>query len=53
VAKIVAPKKAKLEEAKRKYEETMVLLTEKREMAMQLEARVVKLNNDLVSFHDF
>lgn len=47
VAKIVAPKKAKLEEAKKKYEETMALLTEKREMAMQLEMRVIQLNNDL------
>ena len=47
VAKIVAPKKAKLEEAKRKYEETMVLLAEKRELATQLEERVEKLNNDL------
>lgn len=50
VAKIVAPKKAKLEESKRLYEETMTLLTEKREMAMKLEARVIKLNKDLVSF---
>lgn len=49
VAKIVAPKKAKLEEAKRTYEETMTLLTEKREMAMKLEARVMQLNKDLVS----
>ena len=49
VAKIVAPKKAKLEEAKRKYEETMTLLTEKRELAAQLENRVIKLNNALVS----
>ncbi|CAG9798387.1 unnamed protein product [Chironomus riparius] len=47
VAKIVAPKKAKLEEAKRKYEETMTLLTEKRELAAQLENRVIKLNNAL------
>lgn len=48
VAKIVAPKKAKLEEAKKTYEETMTLLTEKREMAMKLEARVMQLNKDLV-----
>jgi dynein heavy chain len=47
VAKVVAPKKAKLEESKKKYEETMVLLTEKRELAMQLEDRVLKLNKDL------
>lgn len=47
VAKIVAPKKAKLEDSKRLYAETMILLTEKREMAMQLELRVMKLNNDL------
>lgn len=47
VAKIVAPKKAKLKEAKQKYEETMSLLTEKRELAAQLEMRVIKLNNDL------
>lgn len=47
VAKVVAPKKAKLEEAKRKYEETMSLLAEKRELAMLLEMRVIKLNNDL------
>ena len=47
VAKVVAPKKANLEESKRKYEETMALLTEKRELAMQLEMRVMKLNQDL------
>jgi dynein heavy chain, axonemal len=47
VAKVVAPKKAKLEEAKRKYEETMTLLAEKRELALQLERRVEQLNNDL------
>lgn len=47
VAKVVAPKKAKLEEAKRKYEETMLLLTEKRELALQLERRVEQLNKDL------
>lgn len=47
VAKVVAPKKAKLEEAKRKYEETMSLLTEKRELALQLERRVDQLNKDL------
>jgi dynein heavy chain, axonemal len=47
VAKVVAPKKAKLEEAKRKYEETMMLLTEKRELALQLERRVDQLNKDL------
>lgn len=49
VAKIVAPKKAKLEEAKRTYAETMTLLQEKREMAMKLEEKVMKLNQDLVS----
>lgn len=48
VAKIVAPKKAKLEEAKKTYEETMTLLTEKREMALKLEEKVMKLNQDLV-----
>lgn len=47
VAKVVAPKKAKLEESKRKYEETMLLLIEKRELALKLEQRVIKLNNDL------
>jgi dynein heavy chain, axonemal len=51
VAKIVAPKKAKLEEAKKLYEETMTLLAEKRLMAMKLEERVIKLNNDLVSLN--
>lgn len=53
VAKIVAPKKAKLEEAKKTYEETMILLTEKREMAMKLEEKVIKLNQDLVSYGIF
>ncbi|CRK98972.1 CLUMA_CG011958, isoform A [Clunio marinus] len=47
VAKVVAPKKAKLEESKRIYEETMILLAEKRELAAQLEMRVIQLNNDL------
>lgn len=44
VAKVVAPKKAKLEESKKKYEETMLLLAEKRELAAQLEQRVINLN---------
>ncbi|KAG5675131.1 hypothetical protein PVAND_005060 [Polypedilum vanderplanki] len=47
VAKIVAPKKASLEEAKNKYEETMKLLNEKRELCIQLDDRVLKLNRDL------
>lgn len=47
VAKIVAPKKAKLEEAKKKYEETMILLTEKRELAAALEKKVFDLNMEL------
>lgn len=47
VAKIVAPKKAKLEEAKKKYEETMNLLAEKRELAIALEKKVADLNMDL------
>ncbi|CAO1367416.1 unnamed protein product [Diamesa hyperborea] len=47
VAKVVAPKKAKLEESKRKYEETMALLIEKRDLALTLEQRVIDLNIEL------
>lgn len=47
VAKNVAPKKAKLEQAKKIYAETMAILSEKRELAAALEKKVMQLNHDL------
>ncbi|XP_055593622.1 dynein axonemal heavy chain 12 [Uranotaenia lowii] len=47
VAKIVAPKKEKLRSAEKEYSETMALLTEKRQLAADLERRVAELNDDL------
>ncbi|XP_005185418.2 dynein axonemal heavy chain 12 [Musca domestica] len=47
VAKIVAPKKAKLAAAEKEYADTMTFLNEKRELTAMLEAKVAKLNEDL------
>nr|XP_014091747.2 dynein heavy chain 12, axonemal isoform X1 [Bactrocera oleae] len=47
VAKVVAPKKAKLAAAEKEYSDTMKFLTEKRELAAALEAKVAKLNEEL------
>lgn len=47
VAKVVAPKKAKLAAAEKEYSDTMKFLTEKREMAFALEQKVAKLNEEL------
>ncbi|XP_037810078.1 dynein heavy chain 12, axonemal [Lucilia sericata] len=47
VAKIVAPKKAKLIAAEKEYADTMTFLNEKRELTAALEAKVAKLNEDL------
>uniref|UniRef100_A0A1B0AXU3 AAA+ ATPase domain-containing protein n=1 Tax=Glossina palpalis gambiensis TaxID=67801 RepID=A0A1B0AXU3_9MUSC len=47
VAKVVAPKKAKLAAAEKEYADTMTFLNEKRAMAAALEAKVAKLNEDL------
>lgn len=47
VAKVVAPKKAKLNAAKQILTETKKILAEKRQLASELEANVTKLNQDL------
>ncbi|XP_055621192.1 dynein axonemal heavy chain 12 [Toxorhynchites rutilus septentrionalis] len=47
VAKIVAPKKEKLRQAEKEYAETMALLTEKRQLAANLERKVAELNDNL------
>lgn len=47
VAKIVAPKKARLEAAEREYSETIKILMEKKEMAAQLAEKVAKLMTEL------
>lgn len=47
VAKVVAPKKAKLYAAKKMLAETKEYLAEKRAMAAMLEEKVAKLNEDL------
>lgn len=47
VAKVVAPKKAKLAEAEREYNDTMTILNEKRAMAKALEEKVAMLNEEL------
>lgn len=47
VVKIVAPKKAKLEEAEREYAATMAILQEKKDLVAGLEAKLEKLNEAL------
>lgn len=47
VAKVVAPKRRKLEAAEKEYADTMKTLAEKREMAAALEAMVAKLTEEL------
>ncbi|XP_055378973.1 dynein axonemal heavy chain 12 [Condylostylus longicornis] len=47
VAKVVAPKKAKLADAEKEYADTMQLLNEKRELAAELERNLVRLNEEL------
>lgn len=47
VAKVVAPKKARLEAAEREFSETMRILVEKKEMAEQLAIKVAKLMEEL------
>lgn len=47
VAKVVAPKKAKLEAAEKEFADTMAFLAEKRALAAELDAKVKKLNEDL------
>lgn len=49
VAKVVAPKKAKLYAAKELLKETKKFLAEKRELAALLEANVAKLNEELAN----
>ncbi|XP_075981520.1 dynein heavy chain at 62B [Anticarsia gemmatalis] len=47
VAKVVAPKKAKLEAAEREFAETMAILEEKKATVAKLEARLAELNEAL------
>ncbi|ALC44807.1 Dhc62B [Drosophila busckii] len=47
VAKVVAPKKAKLAAAEKEYADTMTFLAEKRAMAAALEEKVAQLNIEL------
>ncbi|EDV95542.1 GH15722 [Drosophila grimshawi] len=47
VAKVVAPKKAKLAAAEKEYSDTMAFLAEKRAMAAALEEKVALLNIEL------
>lgn len=47
VAKVVAPKKAKLEAAEREFAETMAILEEKKALVARLEARLAELNEAL------
>lgn len=44
VAKVVAPKKAKLNKAEKEFAETMAFLEEKKAMVARLEARLAELN---------
>ncbi|XP_053614808.1 dynein axonemal heavy chain 12 [Plodia interpunctella] len=44
VAKVVAPKKAKLEAAEREFSETMAILEEKKATVARLEAKLAELN---------
>ncbi|CAH0590400.1 unnamed protein product [Chrysodeixis includens] len=47
VAKVVAPKKAKLEAAEREFAETMAILEEKKALVARLEAKLAELNEAL------
>ncbi|XP_046961667.1 dynein axonemal heavy chain 12 [Vanessa cardui] len=47
VAKVVAPKKAKLEAAEREFSETMAILEEKKATVARLEAKLAELNEAL------
>lgn len=47
VAKVVAPKKAKLAAAEKEYSDTMAFLAAKRAMAAELEEKVAQLNIEL------
>ncbi|CAG5048847.1 unnamed protein product [Parnassius apollo] len=47
VAKVVAPKKAKLEAAEKEFSETMAILEEKKATVARLEARLAELNEAL------
>ncbi|KAH8316762.1 hypothetical protein KR074_004303 [Drosophila pseudoananassae] len=47
VAKVVAPKKAKLAGAEKEYADTMEFLAEKRALALALEEKVARLNIEL------
>ncbi|XP_061720397.1 dynein axonemal heavy chain 12-like [Cydia pomonella] len=47
VAKVVAPKKAKLNAAEKEFSETMALLEEKKAMVARLEAKLAELNESL------
>ncbi|XP_013187525.2 dynein axonemal heavy chain 12 [Amyelois transitella] len=47
VAKVVAPKKAKLEAAEREFSETMAILEEKKATVARLEAKLAELNESL------
>ncbi|XP_026763473.2 dynein axonemal heavy chain 12 [Galleria mellonella] len=47
VAKVVAPKKAKLEAAEKEFAETMAILEEKKATVARLEARLAELNEAL------
>lgn len=47
VAKVVAPKKARLEAAEKEYADTMKILNEKRQLAEELARKVASLNEEL------
>ncbi|XP_026741703.1 dynein heavy chain 12, axonemal [Trichoplusia ni] len=47
VAKVVAPKKAKLEAAEREFAQTMAILEEKKALVARLEAKLAELNEAL------
>lgn len=47
VAKVVAPKKARLEAAEKEYADTMKVLNEKRQLAEELARKVASLNDQL------
>ncbi|XP_037873641.1 dynein axonemal heavy chain 12 [Bombyx mori] len=47
VAKVVAPKKAKLEAAEKEFAQTMAILEEKKAMVARLEAKLAELNEAL------
>lgn len=48
VAKVVAPKKARLEAAEKEYADTMKVLNEKRQLAEELARKVATLNEELM-----